>query len=249
MRRKGQMIMELKREVLRNITMSVKAILVKASRPYHVYHMSILNDYYRQQWVVCKRYSDIYKMRKMMVRSLALSLKMHTCEDCSELYHQIKYYHFPSRYPFNHSIRFIEKRALGLEDFLKALCEFLTKHYDVIEMDEGRRNCRYFAGIQISVKRYLQFPIEYEMQHIRSIRSLKYVDEDSCMGETSCPICLIDWKDNNRFSTVLPLVQSSCGHVFHEQCINEWYRNRFDCPMCRSVAGTTTNILSRKSLY
>lgn len=44
-----------------------------------------------------------------------------------------------------------------------------------------------------------------------------------------CPICfeLIDDNVNLRVRTL------SCGHIFHNQCLEEWLNNNNTCPSCR----------------
>ena len=42
-----------------------------------------------------------------------------------------------------------------------------------------------------------------------------------------CIICLEDFKDNDN-AIFLP-----CFHVFHNNCIREWLRNKDFCPLCK----------------
>jgi hypothetical protein len=44
-----------------------------------------------------------------------------------------------------------------------------------------------------------------------------------------CPICLEDmWNIDSVFTT--------CHHIYHEKCINEWLNNKTnDCPICRTI--------------
>ena len=44
----------------------------------------------------------------------------------------------------------------------------------------------------------------------------------------TCPICM----DNTDTSSQKTL--ASCGHKFHESCINRWIRGNPSCPICRS---------------
>mmetsp|Transcript_44167 Transcript_44167/g.106424 ORF Transcript_44167/g.106424 Transcript_44167/m.106424 type:complete len:231 (-) Transcript_44167:243-935(-) len=45
-----------------------------------------------------------------------------------------------------------------------------------------------------------------------------------------CAICLEDY---NAGETICVPITKSCNHVFHDQCIMEWLKNRDRCPMCR----------------
>lgn len=43
----------------------------------------------------------------------------------------------------------------------------------------------------------------------------------------TCPICLIEFEREDEVRT------TPCKHCFHRECIDEWFRNEFSCPMCR----------------
>ncbi|KAJ1404777.1 Zinc finger, RING-type [Sesbania bispinosa] len=45
----------------------------------------------------------------------------------------------------------------------------------------------------------------------------------------SCSICLADYRDSD-WLRLLP----DCGHFFHKECIDMWFRLNFSCPMCRN---------------
>lgn len=53
-----------------------------------------------------------------------------------------------------------------------------------------------------------------------------------------CPICVNEFKfkEQNYICTI------PCGHVYHEQCLKEWFRvqiqefRRSNCPKCRAAA-------------
>lgn len=46
-----------------------------------------------------------------------------------------------------------------------------------------------------------------------------------------CTICMDGL--NTKYSTV----STSCGHIFHEKCINEWFDSSASCPKCRKIIG------------
>ena len=43
---------------------------------------------------------------------------------------------------------------------------------------------------------------------------------------TTCPICLEELTDNE--------MTTSCGHMFHQKCIDEWENHSTTCPVCRT---------------
>eukprot|EP00929_Paragymnodinium_shiwhaense_P024864 TRINITY_DN15183_c0_g1_i2.p1 TRINITY_DN15183_c0_g1~~TRINITY_DN15183_c0_g1_i2.p1 ORF type:complete len:309 (+),score=42.71 TRINITY_DN15183_c0_g1_i2:144-1070(+) len=56
------------------------------------------------------------------------------------------------------------------------------------------------------------------------------VMKDGLDGHTSeCPICM------EKFDYQKPIVETSCKHQFHEECINKWQRTSGACPLCRQV--------------
>lgn len=42
----------------------------------------------------------------------------------------------------------------------------------------------------------------------------------------TCPICLEELSDNK--------MTTSCGHMFHQKCIDEWENHSTTCPVCRT---------------
>lgn len=54
-----------------------------------------------------------------------------------------------------------------------------------------------------------------------------------------CTICN-DQFDHKSIITVTP-----CGHAYHESCISQWFKNRSNCPKCR----TTVKISNMRKIY
>ncbi|PAN49756.1 hypothetical protein PAHAL_9G473200 [Panicum hallii] len=46
-----------------------------------------------------------------------------------------------------------------------------------------------------------------------------------------CTVCLAEMKDGER-GRLLPV----CGHRFHVECIDQWFRANSTCPVCRAAA-------------
>ncbi|KAJ0409238.1 hypothetical protein P43SY_006735 [Pythium insidiosum] len=226
---KRLLVRRIQQDSMRMLSMTSQAVMVRGpTGNYNVYHLEITSDYYKQKWVVCKRYSEFYRLRKRLLARFANHKKVHGCQNCGRVGSQLKDFGFPKRVEiFRDKSALVAKRTSGLEEFIVALCQYIGGDDD-FEVCAEINSCRFM------VKEFLQFPLEHECQHVRAIRNLKYVDpRDVYVDTESCPICLSEWRelDGNQ------LVLSPCGHFFHESCINEWYRTRFDCPMCRSIAG------------
>ena len=48
-------------------------------------------------------------------------------------------------------------------------------------------------------------------------------------GETMfCSICHEDIKEGERVCLL-----SDCNHGFHNTCINKWFKEKHECPVCR----------------
>lgn len=45
----------------------------------------------------------------------------------------------------------------------------------------------------------------------------------------TCTICLDSIKEDRH--------ETSCGHVYHKACLDEWLRNGSECPLCRKDLG------------
>ena len=59
------------------------------------------------------------------------------------------------------------------------------------------------------------YDIEYMVNNYKSIEN-----------KSDCNICLED--DNAEY-----LIQTSCSHVFHKKCLDEWLNKKENCPICR----------------
>lgn len=242
--REGATALAAKRAVIRDIQegsmqqigLAVQAVLVRgASGSYFVYHIEISSDFYKQQWVVCKRYSEFHRLRKKLLDKLAAHRKRRGCAACASVGKHLKNLGFPKRLTlFKAPQALVNQRTSGLEDFVGSLCQYLSGGSGEDEAGATFTVCPEITSARFMVKEFLQFPLEHEIQHVRAIRQLKYVDPRDVQVDTeTCPICLCEWNELDGHQLVL----SPCGHFFHAHCINEWYRTRFDCPMCRTIAG------------
>ena len=55
--------------------------------------------------------------------------------------------------------------------------------------------------------------------------------------EQECSICLDD-----MFNT--DTIALECNHRFHKKCINDWFKEKHDCPQCRKYALPTDDFPS-----
>ncbi|CAM9340345.1 unnamed protein product [Phaeothamnion confervicola] len=51
-------------------------------------------------------------------------------------------------------------------------------------------------------------------------------EEEAAESSAACVICLEDYRFGDR------LVHITCGHVFHDRCIDPWFSKKKTCPLC-----------------
>jgi len=90
-----------------------------------------------------------------------------------------------------------------------------------------------------SVHGYSNYTIEDKVRDSNNINEneVKKFEE----VEYECSICLnIMYEDEFDYKT-------ECNHIFHNECIKEWYKvsNNISCPLCRANKSTEENINDR----
>ena len=53
--------------------------------------------------------------------------------------------------------------------------------------------------------------------------------EDVGSEENTCAICQNQYNESDILRKL-----NSCGHYFHASCLEEWFSNHSNCPVCRS---------------
>ncbi|XP_047084303.1 RING-H2 finger protein ATL5-like [Lolium rigidum] len=56
--------------------------------------------------------------------------------------------------------------------------------------------------------------------------------EEGSGGKVECAVCICELGDGDT-GRLLP----RCGHRFHAECVDRWFRSHATCPLCRTVVG------------
>lgn len=64
-------------------------------------------------------------------------------------------------------------------------------------------------------------------QTLQEIERFSWPPQQAC-GQSTCMVCLCD------FQLCEDCRKLPCGHVFHQNCVDEWLRRCTDCPICKA---------------
>jgi hypothetical protein len=71
----------------------------------------------------------------------------------------------------------------------------------------------------------------------RMKQKLRYITVEKECSQPTCPICSEDFMEGHKELT-LP-----CVHIFHEECVMPWLKDKKTCPMCRfEITDTASTI-------
>lgn len=54
-------------------------------------------------------------------------------------------------------------------------------------------------------------------------------DEAAQNDSNDCPICLMELQEG----IICRMLPEPCGHIFHQQCIDQWFKQSTVCPLCK----------------
>jgi hypothetical protein len=99
----------------------------------------------------------------------------------------------------------------------------------IVNACKGIRNNRRdtdFTGLtnrltETSIETSIETPIQYT--------DIQYTDIQYTDNETidTCSICLYGYKQDEK------LVKLNCSHIYHKECIFDWFKKSRNCPICR----------------
>ena len=62
------------------------------------------------------------------------------------------------------------------------------------------------------------------------INNLNKHTEICINNDSMCCICLENFLDNQKKNIIYI---KSCKHIYHQECLYNWYKNKLYCPYCR----------------
>ncbi|KAH0462838.1 hypothetical protein IEQ34_010413 [Dendrobium chrysotoxum] len=119
---------------------------------------------------------------------------------------------------------------------MSKICRRQRGRHDVLLEFNGEAAIRADVAVSIEVSRVQLIAPS------RIFRKVDVVGGEACGGsaegggggeERMCPVCLSEFEDGERVR-FLP----ECGHCFHVECIDMWFRRNSTCPMCRAQTVT-----------
>ncbi len=62
-------------------------------------------------------------------------------------------------------------------------------------------------------------------------RKISELDEIIVLNDSDeiCSICLENYRKKEK------MIRLNCHHIFHTQCIQDWFLNKNTCPLCRII--------------
>jgi len=79
--------------------------------------------------------------------------------------------------------------------------------------------------------------IKDKTNHLKLNENTKNCCIDAYDGQTICAICLDDFDEHSEI-----IIGNKCAHIFHSKCIIHWLLKRDECPICRTVMMTSTEM-------
>ncbi|VFQ82200.1 unnamed protein product [Cuscuta campestris] len=65
-------------------------------------------------------------------------------------------------------------------------------------------------------------------KEVREMLPVIVFNESFSVKDSQCSVCLGDYQADDRLQQI-----PSCGHIFHEDCIDHWLSTHTTCPLCR----------------
>ncbi|OQS05191.1 hypothetical protein THRCLA_02635 [Thraustotheca clavata] len=197
-----------------------------------VYTMTAYCPITRRWWIVKKRYSEYHAFRKQ-IDDLWVHCELRMKHDpLTSLLRSIMSLSFPKKTYNGDNTFIVKERMRGLEFFLRKLmvvhAECFYYAYEKIKLDEALPST--FLEFHAILQRFLEVPKDmldiYAMQRMLS-HSLD--NQSEIAAAETCSICLSTFAETQGEA----IVQLTCSHIYHRDCVVAWLVTKKTCPLCR----------------
>jgi len=110
-----------------------------------------------------------------------------------------------------------------------------TNPRDQLNTNLNNANDNYYAYLLLIFVGSLFCSYTFSMLHHKIIQKCKKCKQNKSLKEKivqhetniMCSICLEDFKINDKY------IEFECKHIYHKECIKEWFKKQQNCPNCR----------------
>ncbi|CAK79891.1 unnamed protein product (macronuclear) [Paramecium tetraurelia] len=117
----------------------------------------------------------------------------------------------------------IQIRTLGPEIQVQQFFNMPTFQFIYDDDDNSDQEYQSYPSQEQEVQQIRQAQ-PMSLSEIKGIPTQKYIPNKK---NKNCVICMIDFKKSNNVKIL------HCLHQFHAKCINQWLKQKGECPVCR----------------
>ncbi|DBA05424.1 TPA: hypothetical protein N0F65_007586 [Lagenidium giganteum] len=221
-------------------------------------------------WVLAKRYSEFFNFRKQLLKLiLAWEAELDDSHRATREFGLISNSlrrpmspNFPRKHMRCDTDAIVHERRHGLQEFVRKLLDAYVDIsvylYNSQPNDSTPYQC--LRQIFLALEDFLDIPQEEkEVQYRQTAAVLALEDVEPVESEVDAPgprertccICLDDTNsdDDDEEPVAFGLVRLPCAHMFHEDCVIDWFNASTTCPLCRENAVTEPPTSFDVSMY
>ncbi|KAL3660656.1 hypothetical protein V7S43_014410 [Phytophthora oleae] len=210
------------------------------------------------EWTLVKRYSEFFYFRQTLLKLFEKwDLQFHSDterQQCKEfalatalLLPALEIPTFPRKHMRCDTVAIVKERQTKLQQFVRKMLDAYTD-ISVFLHDTQSRNTRAFTNLSEILKVLEEFMVippqqkEINRRQTAAVLALEDVEVDqnttSDYKERTCCICLNDYDSDEEEEEVVEdrMVKLPCSHLFHEDCVIDWFNTSTTCPLCRQPA-------------
>ncbi|OQR95258.1 hypothetical protein ACHHYP_00209 [Achlya hypogyna] len=206
--------------------------VVEGALMFTLYTMTAYCPITRRWWLVKKRYSEYHAFRQQLDNLwVHCELKMKN-DSLTAMLRTIMKLPFPRKVYNGDSVFIVKERIRLLEHFLRKLmalhAECFYYAYQKLKLDEPLSPT--FHAFHTLLQTFLGVP--EDMLDLRAMQRLLNLAMDkpaAVDASETCSICLSSFDETEGEA----VVQLSCSHLYHRDCVVSWLIAKKSCPLCR----------------